>query len=580
MTTLRLVGFSGEIPKLLPRLLPDMSAQEAFNVRLDDGALTPIRRSRRVAGFQDATGYRTIYRHGNDWLGWTSVVHAAPGPVAQDRLYYTGDGKPKMRVNGQVYDLAVPYPNAALTATPEGSGSGDTFTRIYVYTFVTDFGEESEPSPVSNEVSWQSGQTVKLSGFQNPPAGRAITKQRIYRSQRGASGLTDFYFIAERPASNSDFTDNIDPEAIGEPLPSKNWHPPPDDLKGLIALPNGMMAAFVGKDLYFCEPWRPHAWPEDYVLTCDYEIVGLGAFGTSIVVATTGHPYLVTGSSPDSMVMEKIELNLPCINAQSIVDLGYSVAYASHEGLVVVSSNGAQLATTALISRTEWQRYRPENFVCGQYQGRYYASYRYSTPDLEEKAGTLIIDLSGEMPFIVRNEMSPKAFYYSIEDGALYFLDGNDIFEFDARGELNEMIRWRSKQFVLPRPTNFGAILAEAEEALTEEEVEAINREIERIQQENADKIANGLVGGALGASAINAHALNGDDLEIPPGYNNTAAISVYADGRLVAVVNRVNEMQRLPSGFLARQWEVKVSGDMRISQIALATTGAELMTV
>ena len=42
MATLKLVGFSGEIPKLLPRLLPDMSAQAAFNVRLDDGALTPI----------------------------------------------------------------------------------------------------------------------------------------------------------------------------------------------------------------------------------------------------------------------------------------------------------------------------------------------------------------------------------------------------------------------------------------------------------------------------------------------------------------------------------------------------------
>src|SRR5690606_7510378 len=325
MATLKLVGFSGEIPKLLPRLLPDMSAQAAFNVRLDDGALTPIRKPRRVFGFADATNYRTIYRHGEEGLGWTGLVNAAPGPVAQDRLYYTGDGVPKMRVGGNVYPLAVPRPTTKLTATVSGTGSGDKVTRLYVYTFVTEFGEESEPCPISDEVEWEPGQTVTLSGFEEPPAGRGITLQRIYRSQTG-SGVTDLYFIAERPASNADFVDNIPPDAINEPLPSRLWNPPPDNLQGLTALPNGMMAGFVGKDLYFCEPYRPHAWPEAYVLTCEYEIVGLGAFGTSLVVVTKGHPYLVTGTSPDSMVMEKLELNLPCINPQSVIDLGYAVA--------------------------------------------------------------------------------------------------------------------------------------------------------------------------------------------------------------------------------------------------------------
>lgn len=579
MATLKLVGFSGEIPKLLPRLLPDMSAQAAFNVRLDDGALTPIRKPRRVFRFEDAANYRTIYRHGNEWLGWTGLVNAAPGPVAQDRLYYTGDGVPKMRVGGNVYPLAVPRPTTKLTATVSGTGSGDKVTRLYVYTFVTEFGEESEPCPISDEVEWEPGQTVTLSGFEEPPAGRGITLQRIYRSQTGSGG-TDLYFIAERPASNTDFVDNIPPDAINEPLPSRLWNPPPDNLQGLTALPNGMMAGFVGKDLYFCEPYRPHAWPEAYVLTCDYEIVGLGAFGASLVVVTKGHPYVVTGTSPDSMVMEKLELNLPCINPQSVIDLGYAVAYASHEGLVVVSSNGAQLVTAGLISRSEWLRYSPATFVCGQYQGRYYASYRYSDHDLVERTGTLIFDLSGEMPFLVRNAVSAKAFHYSLEDGSLYYLIDNDIYEFDARGEASELMRWRSKQFILPRPTNFGAILIEAEDLLTEEERAALEEEAEKIRQENAQKIAAGRVGGALGAAAFNVHAINGDDLKSPPTFQNTAAVGVYADGRLVAVVNKVNVMRRLPSGFLARQWEVEVSGNMRIAQITLATTGAELMQV
>ncbi|MGL1400235.1 hypothetical protein ACSTI4_24935, partial [Vibrio parahaemolyticus] len=76
------------------------------------------------------------------------------------------------------------------------------------------------------------------------------------------------------------------------------YNPPPAGLRGLTAMPNGMMAAFDGKDLYFCEPYLPHAWPASYTLTTDFPIVGLGAFGTSLVVMTTGNLYLVSGTAP------------------------------------------------------------------------------------------------------------------------------------------------------------------------------------------------------------------------------------------------------------------------------------------
>ena len=57
-------------------------------------------------------------------------------------------------------------------------------TRLYVYTWVTAFDEESEPCPISADVLWQSGMTVTLSGFQATPAGRNITK-----SDSGACGV-------------------------------------------------------------------------------------------------------------------------------------------------------------------------------------------------------------------------------------------------------------------------------------------------------------------------------------------------------------------------------------------------------
>lgn len=139
MAKIRLTQFSGEIPRLLSRLLPETGAQLAENVRLDDGGLTPIRKQRFEHVFSGMSDIQTIYKFGTDWLAWTSVVNAVPGPVATDRLYYTGDGTPKMRVGAVIYELALPFPTVALSASLGGVGSGDVTTRLYVYTWVTDY---------------------------------------------------------------------------------------------------------------------------------------------------------------------------------------------------------------------------------------------------------------------------------------------------------------------------------------------------------------------------------------------------------------------------------------------------------
>ena len=579
MAIIKLIGFTGEIPRTQPRLLPDAASQGAFNTRLTNGDLTPIRKRRFQHFFPSmpAQGYQTIYRHAGTWLGWTGVVHAAPGPVAADRLYYTGDGAPKMRVGSTVYPLAVNRPTAPLTAAVSGtpSGSGLSETRLYVYTFVTDFGEESEPCAISNEVVWQAGQTVTLSGFQAAPGGRNITKQRIYRSQSSTSGTT-LYFIAERAASTANFTDNLPATAINEPLPSLDWNAPPDGLQGLISLPNGMMAGFVGKDLYFCEPYYPHAWPQKYILTMDYPIVGLGAFGTSIVVATSGNPYIVNGTAPENMQQDKLELNLPCINARSIVDLGYSVAYASHDGLVTVSSSGPQVASYSLFTREEWQRLNPQTMRAGQFDGRYMAAYKFADADNREYQGTIILDLAGRDPTLSRAGIYPGAYYYELSESKLFYLEDASVYEWDAVGESRELQSWKSKQFILPKPTNMGAILIEADDALSPDEIAALQAVIDSVIASNAAMFANNLEG-ELNGAAVNVHEVNGDLLEPIPSVSQSCNVNVYADRKLIATVTKLNTMARLPSGFLAQSWEVEVSGDMVVRQVTVAGTGAEL---
>lgn len=576
MTTLKLAQFSGEIPRLLPRLLPDTGAQLAANVRLDDGGLTPVRRMRPVHTFT-LDDIQTIYRHGSTWLAWNGVVNAAPGPVAQDRLYFTGDGVPKMRVGTTVYALKLASATTAPTATLSGTGTGDVITRSYVYTFVTEFGEESQPSPVSNEVSWQSGQSVTLSGMQAPPSGRAIVKQRIYRAQTSITMGTDFFFIAERAASSANFTDTI--EVFAEPLPSRDWSPPPDTMQGLISLPNGMMAAFDGKELLFCEPFHPHAWPIKYRLTMDTPIVALGAYATSIVVATQGQPYIVAGTAPENMQQERMELNLPCINARGMVDLGYAVAYPSHDGLVVASSNTADIGTWPVMTRDDWLKTSPATFVAGQRSGRYFASFAYLEDGGTPVEGTFIFDLTAQTPFMLRSAQKAEAFFYDVGESALYMLVGKTVYEYDPLGEINEIMTWQSKQFVYPAPATFGAILVEAGKTRTPQEEAADAAARQAIRQANETLFAQDTIRGEINASAYNGQTVNGDDLQrVAP--ETFTAVEVYADRRLVATVSKVNQPVRLPAVPRTCHWEVHVNGTARIEQITLATTNRELNQV
>ena len=142
---IRIASFAGEIPRLIPRLLNDNYAQIAQNTKLEQGNLLPIRRGRFVTKLSAAA--KTIFRHGNDWLSWSSVVDAVPGPVASDRLYVTGDGAPKVRFNGSFYPLALERPSAAAhAATSSTVDDANSFTVLYSYTWVTALNEESEPA--------------------------------------------------------------------------------------------------------------------------------------------------------------------------------------------------------------------------------------------------------------------------------------------------------------------------------------------------------------------------------------------------------------------------------------------------
>jgi hypothetical protein len=524
---LQYAGFTGELPRLHPRLLPENAATAAYDTRLENGALVPLNGTQPV--FVMPVVANTIYRRpSGEWLYWVGQINAVDGPVAADRTYLTGNGAPQVlgaRELGQEYSLALPAPTAPLVITPVGVNDSSLAEAVYyTYTLVTILNEESQPAPLSNQITITPNVDVSIVGWNVNTADRGIDRMRIYRSQTDEVGTTDLYLVAELLVDQaSPWVHSLTALPLQENIPSAYYDPPPDSLNGITACPNGILAAFSGKDLYFSEPYRPHAWPQKYSLTVDFDIVGLAAIGTAIVVMTKGTPYVAQGSHPETMVLQRIEQNLPCVSARGIVDMGFTVAYPSTEGLVTVGEGGAQLITRSLFTRKQWAALNASTFAAGQHIGRYIAAHQNEDGETQ----VIILDLTGEQPFVIRTKDKPTAMFFEIGSGTLYLaLTDAIIYEWDVLTQPARAQRWVSRPTIYNEAINFGAILIDTD----------------------------------------------------PQEDERSGVVNVFADGQKVATVTNFDAIERLPSGFKARTWHIEVEGSFVVSAIQLATTPSEIV--
>ena len=249
------------------------------------------------------------------------------------------------------------------------TGEAQEETRAYVYTWVTAYGEEGPPSPPAlldayDNATWVVGMQPPLA--QDLGTLRNIVQTNIYRTMASVQGGTVFFLVGTLGATATTFVDNVtdDVAATNLILPSTTWFGPPTTLAGLVSMPNGMMAGFRGNEVWFCEPFRPHAWPAGYVMTTDYPIVGLGVVGTSLVACTETTPNVFIGVSPSVMSQVRVPLPEPCTSRGGILSTDSGVYYPSVNGLIKVAGGGfANNLTQAWITREKWDQYTPQKFL-------------------------------------------------------------------------------------------------------------------------------------------------------------------------------------------------------------------------
>lgn len=500
MPKLVVTGFDGIYPRVSATALQPNAATIAQNVKLYAGELRRWRGP--TLDFTTANGgpVYSIFKIYNSsgtstWLTWAGLVDAVMGPLADTneiRVYYTGAGSPrktnwsKATGGSQPYpsdymEMGVPAPASAPTVGVTGGSSTAAETRAYVYTYVSTFGsvkEESAPSPASSLINLGVSQAGSVGSFATAPTTSAkynITALRIYRTYSGSTLDSASYAyvdeIAVNPAtgqiaasgtstggvsySSSTYVDNLTSVQLGEELATTTWSTPPSDLTGIVAMANGILAGFSGNSVYFSEPYYPHAWPLAYMLTVPDRIVGLGAFGSSLVVCTDNYPYLISGSTSDSMSQERLPLPEPCVSKRSIVSDQFGVTYASPNGLVSIGSGNRGLVTQKLFLRDEFQVYNPSSIIGAVYDNKYFGFF--NSPTLGRAAFCLSRE---DIPAMSMLQASANGVHVDNKNGALYYTDitNNNIYRYDANDAAPQTYTWQSKRFLTDHGLTWSAL--------------------------------------------------------------------------------------------------------------------------
>lgn len=590
MVAVNIASFGGMIPALDDRKLPDSAATYSENVFLYSGSLQGIRRERymRDVALGTTISYRlpTNYANAHNifedslWLDFanadTDVIRAPVFGDTFDRFYWASStGEPRYNTRDRIEDsdpswlLGVPSPEFAPAVVVTG-GSGDTVVRAYVYTYVTAYGEESAPSPPTTvegfingswDLDWNAPDAADMGVDRN------LTHARVYRTITSSAGVATYFLVGEFALSDLDYSDTLDDVVVSAnaQLESFGWTPPPSDLQGFTMMPNGIVASWRENELWFSEPYRPHAWPAAYVLTVPFPIVGLGIANQTLVVCTAGYPMTASGVSPAYITTSTLTSFEPCTSRGSIISAPEGVYYSSGTGLILVQPGQAVNITRDIVNIDRWQKLTPNKFRAARYGVAYYAFGALVGGVFDEEAfnvedAFVAVDFSGAQQGILIDPRDSRVAFNALYSpdpivgvmndqwsGELMMIHDEKLWWIDSREPTPtyDPYKWKSKVFTMPMKKNFAAMKVYFTVPDTTPEQSAVaNNDLDQELQED-----------------------------------QYGLVRVYADGVHVATreIRTNGEMIRLPSGFKAEEWQLELEGRVVISRLHMATTAKEL---
>lgn len=618
MVAIRLEDFGGLIPRQSARLLPPTAATIARNVKVLSGEIRGLRVPRLLQDFsllpyevKRAYRWEWIDAYGDTHEFWQTfadptvdVIRSAVLNDSYDRYYWCGatiapsyNTRERIINDDPPFILGVPRPPTPLTAAVASTDMYETVeeTRAYVYTYVTEYGEESQPSDPTLITSTL-GSTYNLSDIStvvSDAASRNVTKRRIYRTVTGNAATSYFYVGEINDMVTSTFTDNLadDVVALNNILESTYWAEPPIDLEGWVMMPNGYMIGWKGKTICFSDPYRPHAWPAEYQISTEFEVVGMSVWGTAVIIGTKSQPYLGQGVTPQSFTMQKMDAVEPCLSRRGMVSTVAGAYYPSLNGLVMVNAGGINVITTDVLTKEEWEDYSPRNIFAAALGLQYIAfnaeDFGFVFNPTEPKTKLIELDFFDQISSVTTDKYT----------GNVYIIRAGRVFEWDPDTDERLFWRWRSKEFHLPKPVNFGAVKIKF--LVQDQAFEIDNTNATYLQQFNDARIQyplNTLNSHALGGAkrrdvdsmyfmwseTQNRGPLGGSELyNFSPPLTSQPAVTrfrAWAGGQLVYDSTITDEqIMRLPVGFKRDVWQFELASNANVYSVQIAETGKEL---
>ena len=499
------------------------------------------------------------------------INNAVITPVADTFLFTNSN---QIRSGTTATALTTTTATLSSGAIAGGVSAGDTIqflstvpeTRAYGYTYVNDFAEESQISPVT--VKSGDGTSTWTITIPQPPADYATNKAmnpghyRLYRTVTDDAGNATYYQVVEVPINPSGtvtITDKaLDASITGNlVLNTVGFAPPPDGLQGVVMMANGIAAGFTNeREIWFSAAYLPHAWPPQYALTVDYPIVGLTANGTSLNIATEGSPFIATGVTPDTMTIGKITANEPCISRGSIVSAGEGMYYASPNGIQLLNTGGTTNITQEIYEKEFHYFLEPQSWAAAKY-GSSYAGFikgpLIPASDGGGYSGFVIDNVVPNVPFTYIRFPTQVINAYSDDLSGQIFglmLDGSVMQWNPPQGVPGTTSlrswQWKTKKFRFTSPQQFKAFMVLFD---VPQEVQITLGVRDTTQNQTYKPASQYLI------------------------------VRVYADGRQVVVreIQFSGEVLVIPGGFKAELWEFQFEGIVAMRFFKVASSIKEL---
>ena len=192
-----------------------------------------------------------------------------------------------------------------------------------------------------------------------------------------------------------------------------------------------------------------------------WPIVGIGAYGSFVVITTTGLPYVVSVIDPAFVIPEKIEIEQSCVSKRGIVDMGYAVAYPTPDGLALIGMGAPNdVVTRKLLRKEDWEKYNPPSIHAYFFDGRYIAFYDATA--IGGQQGGFILDPLNPDIGLVETDLYATAGFTNRLDDSLYLVIGGNIVKWEGAATKRTNL-WKSGITRLPRPVNMSSAQVIAE---------------------------------------------------------------------------------------------------------------------